>query len=94
MATSGPYRRYALIDGTKLSHILDPRSGWASDSLMSVTVLADDAMTADALATAVSVLGPQRGMALIEGLEGVEALLIVEDPTAPLTSSGMDAFLE
>lgn len=94
VATSGHYRRYALIDGKKVSHIIDPQSGQGSDGLLSVTVLADDAMTADALATAVSVLGAQEGMALIEGLAGVEALLIVDDPTAPLTSSGMDAYLQ
>ena len=94
VATSGHYRRFALIDGEKISHIVDSRSGRGSDRLMSVTVLADDAMTADALATAVSVLGHERGMELIESLEGVEALLIVDDPNAPLTSSGMDAYLQ
>ena len=94
VATSGHYRRFALIDGEKISHIVDSRSGRGSDRLLSVTVLADDAMTADALATAVSVLGHERGMDLIERLEGVEALLIVDDPNAPLTSSGMDAYLQ
>lgn len=94
VATSGHYRRFALIDGEKVSHIMDAQSGHGSHLLKSVTVLADDAMTADALATAVSVLGHEKGMRLIEGLEGVEALIIVDDPNDPLTSSGMDAFLQ
>lgn len=63
VATSGDTRRYVERGGRRYGHTLDPRTGHPiADRLASVTVLAGDCMTADALATALSVLGPERGM--------------------------------
>ncbi|MBD3235274.1 MAG: hypothetical protein GF330_01055 [Candidatus Eisenbacteria bacterium] len=76
VATSGHYRRHIEIDGRRYSHILDPRTGRPVGDPASVTVVAPDALTADALATALTVLGMEEGLALAESLPGVEALVI------------------
>ena len=76
VATSGDYQQYALIDGKRYSHILDPRTGEPVAWSPSVTVLAADAVTADALATGVSVLGADRGLAVIESLRHTECLIV------------------
>ncbi|MCK4413714.1 MAG: FAD:protein FMN transferase [Candidatus Eisenbacteria sp.] len=83
VATSGHYRRFSLIEGHRISHILDPRSGWPVTDPASVTVIAPDALTADALATALSVLGAEKGLALADSLPGVEALIVGGDAAAP-----------
>lgn len=76
VCTSGNYERFVEIDGRRYSHILDPRTGMPAGRLPSVTVFAADAMTADAWATALSVLGPDG----IDRLpDGVEALLVEGD---------------
>jgi len=74
VCTSGNYARFAEIAGVRYSHIVDPRNGRPVDSAVSVTVLAATAMTADAWATALSVLGP----AGVDRLpDGVEAMIVV-----------------
>ncbi len=76
MATSGGYRNFVEIDGQRYSHTIDPASGRpVSHRLASVTVLADECMQADAWATALLVLGPERGLALAEQ-RGLAALFI------------------
>lgn len=65
MATSGDYRNYYESDGQRFSHTIDPQDGRPIDhDLASVTVIADDCMTADALATAFNVMGPEKAKAL------------------------------
>ncbi len=86
MATSGDYRRYYDSE-REYHHILDPRTGLSAHGLISVTVTAPTAMQADGLATAVFVLGQQKGMELVEGQAGVEALLVTEEREV-LTSTG------
>jgi FAD:protein FMN transferase len=67
LATSGDYRNYFEVDGQRYSHTIDPATGRpVTHSLTSVSVLAKDCLTADALATAIEVLGPERGMKLAE----------------------------
>ncbi len=88
VATSGDYERYRILDGKRYHHIIDPRTGYPGEGCMSVTVVADNAMTADALATAVFVLGPQAGMALLERLPQVEGI-IVDEGGKISASSGM-----
>jgi thiamine biosynthesis lipoprotein len=81
MATSGDYRNYFEQDGRRFSHEIDPVTGAPiAHALCSVTVVADDCMRADALATALIVMGPRRGLALAEA-EGIAALFI--ERTAP-----------
>jgi FAD:protein FMN transferase len=76
ISTSGDYERYFIKDGVRYHHILDTRTGYPAEQCRSVTILAKDATTSDALATGVFVLGPDRGMALIERLDGVEAIIV------------------
>lgn len=78
IATSGDYERY-FDDDKKFHHIVDPRTGYSATELISVTIIADKAVDADALATAVFVLGQYEGLELIEKLENVEGILITKD---------------
>jgi FAD:protein FMN transferase len=95
VATSGGYRRFVEVQGTKQSHIMDPSNGKGASKLASDTIIAPDATTADALSTAVNVLGTERGLALVERLPGVEAILLPVDPTAKLLfSTGAKAYVE
>ena len=75
VATSGNYYRY--YDPEKeVGHIMDPRTGYTTNICISVTIIADTCMEADALATSVFVMGPDDGMNLVESLKDVEALII------------------
>lgn len=76
VATSGDYRRFVMINGQKHSHIVNPATADSAQTLSSVTIITNDAMAADALSTAVSVLGDKKGMALIETIPNTEAILI------------------
>jgi len=78
VATSGQSERTVVVDGQRLGHIIDPRSGQPARAWGSVTVVSSDALVADVLATALFVLGPAIGMELAEALEGV-AVLFLED---------------
>lgn len=76
VATSGDYQQFVMINGKKYSHIMNRRTGTSAEGLSSVTIIADNATDADALATAVSVMGTEKGLALIEKLPNTEAILI------------------
>lgn len=76
LATSGDVFQHVEIDGRRYSHIVDPRTGLGLTDHSLVTVIAPDCTTADSLATAVSVLGPDPGLRLIRGRHGVEARII------------------
>jgi thiamine biosynthesis lipoprotein len=93
IATSGNYRNARLIDGKTVTHILDARSGEpVSHGLGSVSVLHPSCMTADALATALYVLGPDEGLSLAER-EGIAALFLVRtDPSKPTERTVTKAF--
>jgi thiamine biosynthesis lipoprotein len=79
IATSGDYRNFFEVDGQRYSHTIDPETGRpVVHSLASVTVVASNCMQADALATAINVLGPEQGMKLAVQ-EKVSALLIQRD---------------
>jgi thiamine biosynthesis lipoprotein len=95
VATSGDYQRFFTVDDQRYHHVLNPSTGYPSNLLISSTVLAPTALEADALSTVVFVLGAEHGLALVEQLSGVEAVLVLPDGTV-LTSSGMDdlVFLE
>ncbi len=77
-ATSGDYRNYFELDGKRFSHILDPRSGYPiANGVVSVSILADTCTFADGLATAVMVLGPKKGLELVNRLDNTECLIVV-----------------
>lgn len=88
--TSGDYERFFEVDGKRYHHILDPRTGYPASGCISATVLAQDAAFADAIATALCVLGPEKGLALIEKLPRVEGLAVGLDGTVHLSSGLRD----
>jgi len=75
VSTSGDYERYFMQDGVRYHHILDPKTLQPARLCQSVTIIAPDATTADALATGVFVMGPVRGLALAERL-GLGAVIV------------------
>lgn len=84
--TSGTYERYFYVGDTLYHHILDPATGYPKETdLTSVTILCSDGTQGDALSTTCFLLGPEKGMELIESLDGVEALFI--DSEENLTAS-------
>ncbi len=92
LATSGDYRNFRVIDGKRLSHVIDPRTGRpAASRVASATVLDPSAARADALATAMLVLGEQDGLELAER-ESLAALLIVRDGESRLREVASSRF--
>ena len=75
-STSGDYERSFIKNGVRYHHIIDPDRGEPARGCRSVTIVAERAMLADALSTGVFVLGPTAGMALVEKLPGVEAVIV------------------
>lgn len=75
IATSGDAFQYVEIEGRRYSHIVNPWTGIGLTDHSLVTIIAADGITADSLATAVSVLGPEKGMPLIEETPGAAALI-------------------
>jgi thiamine biosynthesis lipoprotein len=76
VSTSGDAEQFVELDGKRYSHIVDPRTGVGLVDRSTVTVVARDGATADGLDTAISVLGPERGIPLVEEIEGTAALMV------------------
>lgn len=93
IATSGDAWQFVEIDGRRYSHLIDPRTGMALTERSSVTVVAGSGTWADALASAVSVLGPQRGLELIGAVDHAETLIVrlSTEGSEVLASPGFDA---
>lgn len=79
VVTSGNYEKQVVFNGTTYSHIIDPRTGYPSKGILSVTVFAAKAELADALATSVFVMGKETGLDRINQLPDVECIIIAED---------------
>ncbi len=88
VATSGDDLQFLEVGGKRYSHILDPRSGWALTDHRLVTVIAPDALTADAWATALSVLEPEAGLKLVADLPHFAARIELRSKGETLTSPG------
>ena len=77
VATSGVYQNYYTIENVNYSHLIDPKTGYPiHHELVSATIIANECAKADAIATAVMIKGFKRGLNWINGLDGVEGLLI------------------
>jgi len=76
MSTSGDYERYFDDGAERVHHLIDPATGCSPHHVHSVTILADDGLTSEALSKAVFVLGVQRGLALVETQPGVDAVVV------------------
>jgi thiamine biosynthesis lipoprotein len=83
VTTSGDARQFVEIEGRRYSHVVDPRSGIGIDGPAAVTVIAADCTTADALATAASVLGPDAGPKVVARVPGAAARFFWLDGQAP-----------
>ncbi|WP_368662562.1 FAD:protein FMN transferase [Zobellia laminariae] len=88
VATSGNSEKYVTFDGVKYSHILDPRTGYPSTGINSVSVFAKSAELCDALATAVYIMGKEDGLALINQL-GVTEVILIDADNKVYKSSGI-----
>ncbi|MGH8494837.1 MAG: FAD:protein FMN transferase [Gammaproteobacteria bacterium] len=76
ISTSGDYERYFEEDGERYHHIISPATGRSVDTVRSATVIGPNATRTDGLSTAIFVLGPEKGLELIEGLPDVEAVIV------------------
>jgi thiamine biosynthesis lipoprotein len=85
VSTAGDAHQFVEIDGKRYSHIVDPRTGQALQGRRSVTVIAANDTTADVLDTALCVLGPERGLKLIEAGNGLAALYVFENDGKVIT---------
>ena len=81
VVTSGDYEKYFTVKGKRYAHIINPKTGYPTQGLTSVTIICPDAELADALATSVFVLGKEKGINLINELKGIECLIITEEGT-------------
>ncbi len=86
ISTSGDYERFFDEDGRRYHHIIDPGSGDSARRLRSASVIGPDATQTDGLSTAVFVLGPERGLALIDSLPDYEAVLVLPDHSVRVSS--------
>ena len=80
VSTSGDAEQFVERNGTRYSHILTPPTGEAVQGRRGVTVVAPDGATADSLATAVSVMGAEKGLALVDATPGAAALIVENTP--------------
>ncbi|MBI4662743.1 MAG: DUF2271 domain-containing protein [Verrucomicrobia bacterium] len=76
ISVSGSYERFYTVAGRRYSHLLDPRTGFPAGGAVSAAVVADDNVTANALSTALCVLNPEQGLALVKETPGAECLIV------------------
>jgi thiamine biosynthesis lipoprotein len=76
VATSGNYEKFVLIDGKKYSHTIDPKTGYPISGIKSVTIIAENAEIADALATPVTVMGIEVGLNFINQIPNIGCIII------------------
>ena len=79
IATSGDYQRYFIKDGIRYHHIFDPQTGRPVRLMISATIITTEVMDADALATALFVMGPEKGIEWIDSIGNAEAMVVLED---------------
>ncbi len=93
IVTSGDYEKFFRVGEKRYSHIFNPFTGYpVSNNILSVTVIALDTVTADALATAVMVLGSEEGLKLINKLDNVDVIIAkqIEDEIEFFISQGLE----
>lgn len=91
VVTSGAYQRYYFVDGEKYHHIIDPETLMPGVNYMSVSVICDDSGVGDALSTALFCMDYEEGSALVESLEGIEAVWVLPNGERKY-SSGFNSY--
>jgi FAD:protein FMN transferase len=87
VVTSGNYERYFIKDGIRYHHIFDPSTGYPSENgVVSVTIISDKSIDGDALSTSMYILGVEKGINLIEKLDGIDAIFVTKDKKIYATS--------
>ncbi len=87
LATSGTYRNFFKLKGKTYSHIINPKTGWPIDNnIVSVSVIAENCMLADGLATGLMVMGRQKGIELADTLDIVECMFVIKKNNEKLES--------
>jgi len=79
IATSGNYEKFAMIDGKKYSHTIDPKTGYPVSGIKSVTIICPDAEIADAMATPVMVMGIKAGLNMIDQMRHIDCVIVDDD---------------
>lgn len=91
IVTSGNYERYFTKGNNRFHHIIDPRTGYPSQSkIISVTIISDKSLDGDGLSTGVYIMGIEKSLSIIESLEGIDAIFITEDKNVYITSGIKD----
>jgi thiamine biosynthesis lipoprotein len=90
ISTSGDYERFFMEGDIRFHHLIDPTTGKSPDKIRSVTILAEDGLTTEALSKSVFVLGTKRGMELIESQVGVDAIIIDAEGALHYSSGLLD----
>lgn len=93
IVTSGGYERYSIKNDKLFHHILDPKTGYPSDSdVISITIVSDNSIDGDGLSTGIYIMGLEKGFKLIESLHGIDGIFITKDKNIHLTSGIIDNF--
>lgn len=94
LVTSGNYERYTIVDGKKYHHIIDPRTGYPSESgIVSSTIVSNLSIDGDGFSTGIFILGLEKGMELIESTYGIEGIFITENKEIYVSSGIKDEFI-
>ena len=88
VATSGNYEKYAMINGKKYSHTIDPKTGLPASGIKSVTIICSNAEIADAMATPVMIMGIKAGLNLVNQMKEI-ACIIIDDNNKLHTSKNI-----
>lgn len=94
IVTSGNYERYFMKDGKRFHHIIDPKTGYPSESkIISATIISDNSIDGDGLSTGIYILGVDKALNIIEAIRGVDAILVTEDKKVYMTSGVKEIFM-
>lgn len=97
LATSGTYRNFFELNEKTYSHVINPKTGWPVDNnIVSVSVVADNCMFADGLATGLMIMGRQKGIELVNKLDNVECLIVVkknDNSLKPVFSADFEKYI-
>ena len=96
IATSGNYNNYTIYEGVRYSHIINPKTGWPiNNNILSASVIAENCIDADAIATILMLLPYKKGISLIDKMKNVESLLFVkkDDKIVMITSKNFNKYL-